>query len=161
MVAETKETVSRMFGCMNDSLRAVVDAGQRTQESWLKASGEAWKRPAEFERLYNRGERIAREWVPFVGKTMDAATQSYDAGFRAGMDAFKTVCDVASKTDDADPYRRTRQLWDAAFDAARTNFDAFAKASARTLENCTAFCESVCSDDVAMRAAGKPSKLGA
>ena len=151
MVAETKESMTKVFDCMSEGVRTAFDAGRRTQEAWFKAVGELWKRPGDADGFTARGERIFREFVPFVGKNMEMAAQCCDAGIRTGVDVFKVACDAASKPGETDAYDSTRQVWDATFQAVRTNFDAFGKAGARTMENCSAFCDSVLRDATAAK----------
>ncbi|MEK6798415.1 MAG: hypothetical protein AABZ12_05595 [Planctomycetota bacterium] len=160
MVAETRETMARWFDSMNDTFKTALDAGQRVQESWFKSTREAWQQPIEIEKLTTRGERMVREWIPFAEKNIETAAQAYDANFRAGMDMFKTACDVAMKTDDTDVYRRTRQMWDTAFGMFRTNVDVFAKASTRTMENCSQLCECFRADEASTKTS-KPAKATA
>lgn len=147
MVAEARESMTKVFDCMGESVRTAFDAGRRTQEAWLKAVGEMWKYPGDADRFSNRGERVFREFVPFMGKNMEVAAQCCDTGIRTGVDVFRVACDVAGKPGDTDAYDATRQVWDAAFQAVRTNFDTFGKAGARTMETCSAFCDSILRDE--------------
>ncbi len=148
MVAETKESMTKVFDCVGESVRTAFDAGRRTQEAWFKTMGEMWKNSGDSEVFPVRGERIFREFVPFWGKNMELAAQCCDAGIRTGVDVFKVACDAAVKPGEADAYDATRQVWDATFQAVRTNFDTFGKAGARTMENCSAFCDSILRDEM-------------
>ncbi|MEK7731070.1 MAG: hypothetical protein AAB363_04365, partial [Planctomycetota bacterium] len=65
MVAETKESMTKVFDCMSESVRTAFDAGRKTQDAWFKAVGEMWKHPGDADRFNNRGERIFREFAPF------------------------------------------------------------------------------------------------
>jgi len=151
MVAETKESMTKVFDCMSESVRMAFDAGRKTQDAWFKAMGEMWKYPGDADHLNIRGERIFREFAPFVSKNMEMAAQCCDAGIRTGADVLKVACDVAGKPGDSDAYNSTRQVWDATFQAVRTNFDTFGKAGARTMENCSAFCDATLRDDTAVK----------
>jgi hypothetical protein len=147
MVAETKESMTKVFDCMSESVRMAFDAGRKTQDAWFKAMGEM-KSPGDTGHLNIRGERIFREFAPFISKNMEMAAQCCDAGIRSGADVFKVACDAAAgKPGDIDAYNSTRQVWDATFQAVRTNFDTFGKVGARTMENCTAFCDAILRDD--------------
>lgn len=143
MVAEARENMTRMADCMADSFRTAFDAGRRTQESFIKAMGDMWRTPTESHFMNERGERMVREFVPFVGKTMETFAQTCDTTFRASTDVFKTACDVAAKGNEADPYEASRQVWDATFGAVRNGFDAFGKAGVKTMENCSTFCDAI------------------
>lgn len=141
MVTETRETMNKAFETFNDGFRSAVDASQRTQETWFNFMRDAWRRPADMDRMFQRSERIINEWMPFVGTNMNTMVKAYDTNLRAGMEVFKTFFDNMSRGENTDMGKATRQVWDAAFEAARTNFDVMNRVSARTLENCAAFCE--------------------
>lgn len=149
MVAETREGMTKMADCMADSFRTAFDAGRRTQDTFFKAITDMWRQPSDMGCMNmgginnERGERVMREWVPFVGKTMEAFAQTCDTTFRAGTDVFKAGVDVAAKGNEADPYESSRQVFDATFSAVRHGFDAFGKAGAKTMENCTTFCDAI------------------
>ena len=162
MVAETRESMTRMTDCIADSFRTAFDAGRRTQEAFLKTMGEMWRPHAETDLTAGRGERVMREWAPFVGKSMETFAQTCDTTFRAGTDVFKTACDVATKGPESDPYESSRQVWDATFGAVRNNFDSFGKAGAKTMEHCTAFCDAILRPEGPRPATtpGKSAKVG-
>jgi len=141
MVTETKETMNKAFETFNDGFRSAVDASQRTQETWFNYMRDAWQRPADMDRVVKRTERVVNEWMPFVSGTMNNMVKAYDTNLRAGMEVFKTCFDNLSRGEAIDPGKTTRQVWDAAFEAVRTNFDVMNRVSSRTLENCAAFCE--------------------
>lgn len=148
MVAETRESMTKMADCMADSFRTAFDAGRRTQEAYFKAVADMWRQPADMHSMNmgginERGERVMREWVPFVGKTMETIAATCDTTFRAGTDVFKAGFDVAAKGNEADPYESSRQVFDATFCAVRHGFDAFGKAGVKTMENCTTFCDAI------------------
>lgn len=147
MVTETKETMNKAFETINDGVKTAVDCTQRTQETWMKFMRDAWRNPGEFDRVTQRGERMMKQIVPFFGETIDTFTKACDANVRAGMGVFKTFCDTATHADEADFGRKTRQVWDATFEALRTNFDVMSKMSTKTMENYSALCESAFGDD--------------
>ncbi len=136
MVSETRDSTARIFDRVNDSVRAAFDLGRRTQEAWFKTVSEAWTTvPAD-------GQRFLGEWAPFVGRQMETAVQAADASVRSGLDVFKAAVDATMRTGDIDPYESSRNFWDAAFGAARANFDVVGKAGSRAMEDCANFCES-------------------
>jgi len=159
MVAETRESMTRMADCMADSFRTAFDAGRRTQDAFFKAMGDMWRTPSDAHVVNERGERMFREWVPLVGKTMETMAQTCDTTFRAGTDVFKTACDVAAKGNEADAYESSRQVWDATFGAVRNGFDAFGKAGVKTMENCSTFCDAVFRNEP-IRSTTTPGKSG-
>ena len=162
MVAEARESMTRMVDCMADSFRTAFDAGRRTQDAFLKAAGDMWRTPSDMHFMNERGERMFREWVPLVGKTMETLAQTCDTTLRASTDVFKTACDVAAKGGEADPYECSRQVWDATFGAVRHGFDAFGKAGVKNMENCSTFCDAVFRGEPVRpaTASGKGGKVG-
>ena len=160
MVAETRETMTKVFDCVTESVRTAFDAGRKTQDAWFKAMGDVWKRPGDVGDVYGHGERVMREWAPFVGKNLETAAHCCDAGMRTGLDVFKAACDATAKPGDTDPYDTTRQVWDATFEAVRTNFDTFGKAGVRTMENCSAFCDAVLREEGVSKPMSGPAKTG-
>ncbi len=160
MVAETKDNVMQMFDNVNETFRVAMDAGRRSQETFVRSMNDMWKNPTGFDTFFNfnRGDKMVRDFMPFVGKNMEMMAETMDASFRANMDAFRTATNVTMKNDDADMYRRSRQIFDAAFDAMRTNFETFGKAGARTMENWSTFCKSTCCEESNVRSAPKQTK---
>jgi hypothetical protein len=147
MVTETKETMNKAFETMNDGMKTAVDCTQRTQETFFRFMRDSWRNPGEFDKATQRGERMMKQFLPFMGETIETFTKACDANVRAGMGVFKTICDTATHTDEADFGKKTRQVWDATFEAVRTNFDVMSKMSTKAMENYSAFCESAFCDD--------------
>jgi len=162
MVAETKETMTKMFDCWSEGLRATFDAGRRTQETLAKTMTDASKNsPSGFDNFFATGQNVVREFAPFVGKNMETAAQTCDTVFRANMGAFRTATEAASHPEEGDLYKRTRRALDATFDAFRTNVDAFNKATTRGAELCSAFFQAACARPCDGKSAGKGNKTGA
>jgi hypothetical protein len=141
MVAESKESMTKIFETMNDAFRSAFETGRRAQETWFKAGRDAMQQPADANRLFAVSEQIAREWVPIVQKNAEAAVNVLGANLRAGMDVFNTACEMTIKPQDGSLYDRSRRFWDTAFDVARANMDFMTRAAARSMENCAAMCE--------------------
>src|SRR3990172_1607727 len=99
MVAETKETMTRMFEAFNDNLRAMFDAGRHTQEAWFKGLGEFGKNPTVVETFVARGEKLMKEFTPLVSKNMETFAQSCETGLRTGINAFRAACDITANTN--------------------------------------------------------------
>jgi hypothetical protein len=159
MVAEGKETVGQMFDQMNETFRTVVDSGRKTQETFFRTMTDTCKNPLGWDQLMSRGEKMARDFMPFLGKNVEALAETFDAGFRANMDVFRAAADATMKSEDnMDFYRRSRQFWDAAFGAFRTGFEALNKASVRAMDNWAGFCRSSCCEDATSRPTSRPAK---
>jgi hypothetical protein len=164
MVVEAKETMTRFFDTMNEGFRNSLDATRRAQESFFKVATDTTKTNPSipgFDAFFTTGERFAKEFTPFVNRSFETFVQTVDAGVRTNVDAFRTVCDMAGRTEDTDVYKKTRKVWDVMFDAARTNFDAFGKTGTRAMENCSAFCQAVYGEDVSAKTTGRAAKVNA
>lgn len=143
MVAETRQNMNKMFDNMNDAFRSAFDASRRAQETWFKAGREMWEQPGDFNRMFAAGEQMSREFAPVVQKNFEMAANAFGANFRAGMDVFNNAFEMTQKGDDANVYEKTRRMFDSAFDVARANMDFVSRATARSIENCAAFCDAV------------------
>ena len=131
-----------MVETVNNSFRAAFDAGQRTQEAFFRASHEALRSP-DVDRFFPNGDKLMKQWVGYVGRNMEAMADAVNANFRSAID----IWDVATRNDQRDVYERTRQMWDAAFEGARTNFDVATKAANRTMELFSSMCDCSCCGD--------------
>jgi len=162
MVADAKENMTRMFENMTEGFKAAFDTSRRTQDAFLKAVGDFWTRPGDNDKFIARGERVYREWVPFVGKSFETFSQTCDATMRSGMDVFKAACDATNKCGEGDAYDASRQMWDTTFGAVRTGFDTLGKVGAKSMETCSAFCDTVLREEPCTRGAAPstPNKGG-
>jgi hypothetical protein len=139
-------------------MKGAFETGRRAQEAWFKALGGMSQRPGDADRFFGHGERFFRELTPFVGKNMEALAHTCDTTLRSSLDAFRVACDAALTPAEGDAYDASRQVWDAAFGAARASFDAFGKAGAKTMENCSVFCDALLREEGNHRATGTTSK---
>ena len=158
MVAETRETMTKWFDSVNDGFRSAFDAGRRMQETFFKTVTDTARTTPAFETVFSAGDKVAREFGPFFGKNVETAAQTFDVGFRSNMDMFRAACDATMKPEEGDVYKRTRKLWDTAFDAFRANMDQLGKTGTRTIENCTAFCQAIFGDENVSKPASKTVK---
>jgi len=158
MVAETKENMVQMLDTMADTARASMEAGRRMQESWFEAIGAPTKGDHGFEGFFGQGERVNREFFPFMNKNMQTVAEFMNTNFQGGMDTFKSFCDATTKGADGDVYRKTRDMWDTAFHAFRNGFNAMNKAGIKTMENWASFCQTACTECSAPKMAPKTGK---
>lgn len=141
MVAETKQSMNKMFDCMNDAVRTAFDAGRKAQETWFKASREAWQQPGDFNRFFTAGEQVAREWMPVMQKNVECAANAFGTNFRAGMEVFNQAYDMSARPESGSIYETTRRMWDSAFDVARANIDFVTRTTTRTMESAAGMCD--------------------
>ncbi|MBI1825390.1 MAG: hypothetical protein HY287_05505 [Planctomycetes bacterium] len=161
MVTDVKENMNKFFDTMGDGVRAAFDAGQRTHEAFWRTTQDAWKRPADMDRFMNRTTKVMREWAPLMSRNLDTFADACEMNIRKGVDICKNTLEVTTNPDEGDLYAKTRQLWDSAFDVMRSNFEVMAKATARTMQACSNFCDTVgcCEDSMKHSAGNQPQNV--
>lgn len=166
MTTGTKEHMGQTLDAMGDGFRAGLDATVKAQETWFDTMNEMFKNPANFGGFVPNTGQFANEWMPLMAENTRVMTDCFSANVREGLGVAKTVCQTGamtgsmtgSMTDNADSYQTARQVFDATFDALRTNFDAFGKASKSTMDNCSNFFKSSCCEPAMSKPAPKSSK---
>jgi hypothetical protein len=157
MVVQMQEQMKQMFDAWADGIRGAMDSNQKTQAAWFDTFGDANKNNDAVKMFAMQPKELAREWWPCVGKNMHAMADAVDANFRAGMGVVEAVCDATMTADEGDVYEKAREVWDAAFDAARTHVDALGKAGKLTFENWAQFCENARTEGTASKSTSKPT----
>ena len=162
MVAQTTETMQAMLESFNDGVRVMMDAGRQTQQAWFKLLSDSCKMPIGVDTVepHIHAQRVLNEFGPLVSRNMETLAQTFDTGMRAGMNVFDTMNEAVSKPEEADLQKKSRKVWDAAFVAFRKNVEAAGNAGTRTLDNCSAFVESVHQREAPSKAASKSPKSG-
>lgn len=162
MVAQTTHTMQAMLESFNDGVRVMMDAGRQTQQAWFKLFSDSCQMPIGLDahEPHPHAERVLNEFGPLVSRNMETLAQTFDTGMRAGMSVFDTMNESVSRPEEADFQKKSRKVWDAAFVAFQKNVEAAGIAGARTLDNCSAFVESVHQREVPSKAASKSPKNG-
>ncbi len=142
MVAETQDTMTKMFDSMNESFRSTMDACRRNQESWFKSFGDTTKTALPFDACGFGFQNASTQWIPFMKQSVDTFNDTVDATFGAGMKAAKTAVTTIPTTDNGDFAKNAQKAFDAAITAFGTNMDALNKACARHTENYTKLMQS-------------------
>ena len=158
MVAETKDGMKQMFDTLADGFRTGIDAGRKTQEAWVETMDDARKSFRGFDVFFAYPDRFTKDWMPLMTKNTRAMVDCFDANVKAGMNVVKTACENTLNPEEGDFYTKNRNLWDATFEAARTNFDTFGKASKAAMDNWTAFCQSTCGEAAMPKPTPKQSR---
>ena len=158
MVAEKTNPLNEHFKQFSENMRTVADAGLRARESMLRATCDALNKPAVWGEVTHSGSRFAKTAGPFASKNLTALEDCFDASFRSGLNVFATACDSTANSGDGDWQSQTRRLWDAMFEATRTNVEAASKAARATVENWSSFCRSTCETAPVSKPVSKPAK---
>lgn len=157
MVAQTRNKMTEMFEGLGEGMCAAFDAGRHGQEMMFKAVSDSFRNTAEIEPIAAQTEKVAKAFGPFVGRNFDVMAECFDTAMRTGTDVFRTACKTAANMDELDVYDRSRRMWDAAFSAARTNFETMTKAGTRAFENWSDFCRTTCQPESVMARSAAPT----
>ncbi len=162
MVAQTTETMQAMMESFNDGVRVMMDAGRQTQQAWFKLLNDSCRMPNGFDANEPQihAERVLSEFGPLVSRNMETLAQTFDTGMQAGMNVFNTMNEGGSSLEEADLQKKSRKVWDAALVAFRKNVEAASNAGVKTVDNCSAFVESVHRCEAPSKAASKSPKSG-
>jgi hypothetical protein len=176
MVAETKESpketrdardareaAGRFADTVHESVRTAFDTTRRAQESMFKSFADGTKTNGGFpgfDAFFTTGERLTREFGPLVSRNIETFAETFQTGLRANADVFLAVFDAAVRPEENDLYKRTRKVWDTAFDAFRTQMNAFGKSTQRAVENCSEFCQTIANTEGAGRTNSRGTKQG-
>lgn len=155
MVANTQETMTKMFDSMNETFKNTMGAFGRIQESCFKPFAESFKAPTDFDARNFGFEGLAKSWVPFVERSIQNFTESCNATFEAGLQAAKTATPTNGNTDFA---KDAQKAFDATVKAFGTNVETLSKACVRNTENCTKLMTSVFSHGDCSKDCGTTSR---
>lgn len=156
MVTETRETMTKMFDAMAETARNTVEMGCRFQESWLDNMKSAWKGQGADQPPTPNAD-WAKDWWPFVGRNVQAAADTCDIAMKSGLSVVRKGCELTKKADGVDFYADSREMWDAGFEACRTNVDAFTKFGKLAAENWATFCKDAFGSSTSGKTSNKPS----
>jgi hypothetical protein len=97
-------------------------------------------------------------WNEGLRAAWDTGRRTQETWVRAFTEAAQDDFQNTAENEENAFYRRARRVWDAAFDAVRTNADAFGEATMRGMENYTSFFQSLVPEISAGRPAQKTAK---
>ena len=130
------------FRQATDTFKSAMDSGIKFHQDAFKAMNDAFGRGESMDDCRDRIETVATDSVNLIRKNAEQSQKLFDEGCRSGLEfirkgfgAFENGNGHASK----DAIERTREVWQSAFDAMKTNLDTAAKNSAQTIENWSAF----------------------
>jgi len=149
MVANTNETMTKMFDSMNDTFKATMSAFGRMQECYTKPFAGVNQEPTDSKvtPFAQAGfKNVAKGWVPFVEKNFETFNETCHAAFDAGLKAMKTAATAAPEGNNVDFAKGTQRAFAATMEAFDANMSTLGKACVRTTENCTKLMHSVVSD---------------
>ncbi len=145
MVTEYREGMNKMFDQMAESLRASMEVGKKMQNSWFEAASFG-KNGGEMNRFFGQNEKVAKEWLPFVERTMKTCSESACNSFEANLGVFKKATSFAAKGAENDVNKNSREMFDAGFSAMRSNMDTMAATGKKVMDDWATFCHAECFD---------------
>lgn len=145
MVTEMKDYTGKWFEVMADGFKTMMETSRATQESMFKAAG-GWV-PENMEQfpvedMRQRGEKMVKTWQPMMKRNLDTTMALVDSNYKSGIDLAKASFDAMHDLNRENVEDRTRRVWDASFNAIRTNFNAISNASKTASETFMDFCHS-------------------
>ncbi|MCO6437044.1 MAG: hypothetical protein J5J06_08150 [Phycisphaerae bacterium] len=141
MVAESQETMKRMFDSVAETARTTYEAGRRMQESWFDAVGSGLNGESQKKFSFN-GEGFMKQWFPMVGRNLGIWLDATNEAFQANMNVHRRTCETIGKFGEKDFVEEQRQLADASATSFRSTMDAYTKAGQAVSENWTNWCRS-------------------
>ncbi len=125
-----------------DTFKSAMDSSIKFQQDAFKAVTDIFGRGESFEDCRGRIESVATDSLNLVRKNAEQSQKMFDEGCRSGLEVLRkgfSACETGNGHGNKDAIERTREVWQSAFDAMKTNLDTAAKTSAQTIENCSSF----------------------
>lgn len=135
MVKDNKEMFNTMFDTMNESMKAAVEFGRRTQETFFSNAGEKFKVDNQVCEFQHRANRSFEAFTPFVQKNVEAGMTLVDANSKAGMAFFRTGIDATQDVNADNLQQKTREFFDASFKLFKHGLDNYADATNKAVNN--------------------------
>ena len=134
-----KKETCEMFDKTSDTFKSAMDAGFKFQQDAVKTMGDLFTKGGSFDASRQRFETMATDTIDFVRRNAEQAQRCFDENCRNNMNVVKKSFDFNREADDQDVFGRTKDFWQTAFDATRSNFEAATKAGSQAIENWSNF----------------------
>lgn len=138
-VENVKNQTENMFKQATETFKSAMDTGLRFQQDAFKCMSEMMTRSEPFGDIRNRMDTVATDSVNLVRKNAEQAQKVFDEGCKTGLSVIHKALESGNGHGNKDFMVYTRDMWQNAFDAMRTNLDAASRASAACIENWSSF----------------------
>jgi hypothetical protein len=135
----TRKETCEMFEKSADTLKSAMDAGIKVQQDAFKTVGDMFTKGGSFDGSRQRFETVATDSIDLVRRNAEQAQRYFDESCRNNMNVVKKSFDFNRDAGDQDVFVRTRDFWQTACDATRSNFEAATKAGSQAIENWSNF----------------------
>lgn len=125
-----------------DTFKSAMESGIKFQQDAFKAVTDVYGQNESFEDGRHRIETVATDSINLIRKNSEQSQKMFDEGCRSGLETIRKsfgALECGNGHSNKDAIDRTREVWQSAFDAMKTNLDTAAKTSAQTIENWSAF----------------------
>lgn len=140
--APNKTESCEFFRQASDTFKSAMESGIKFQQDAFKAVTDVIGHNESLEDCCHRIESVATDSINLIRKNAEQSQKMFDEGCRTGLETIRkgfNACESGNGHGNKDVMDRTREVWQTAFDAMKTNLDAAAKASAQTIENWSSF----------------------
>ncbi len=146
-MTQTTTTTNKTESCeffrqASDTFKSAMESGIKFQQDAFKAVSDVFNRGESAEDCQRRIETVATDSINLIRKNAEQSQKMFDEGCRTGLETIRKgfgACEMGNGHSNKDMMDRTREVWQTAFDAMKTNLDTAAKASAQTIENWSSF----------------------
>ncbi len=152
-VETVKNQTEGMFKHATETFKSAMDAGIRFQQDAFQCMSEMTSRTDSIENVTARLEGITSDSINLVRKNAEQAQKAFDEGCKNGLEVIRKTLDTGNGHGNKDAMSYTRDVWQNAFDAMRSNLETASRVSAQCIENCSSFMSKAMT--VAEKKAGK------
>lgn len=123
-----------MFREASETFRTTMETGIKFQQDAFKAMTDFFTRGESFEDARKRMESVATDSIGVIRKNAEQAQRLFDEGCKSGMDVLRKALEETNGHGPKDLFTRTRDVWQSAFDAMRSNLEAAARTNTQAIE---------------------------
>ncbi|MEK6643032.1 MAG: hypothetical protein AABZ08_03925 [Planctomycetota bacterium] len=135
-----KVETTEFFKQANDNFKSAFDTGMKFQNEALKTVTEMFGHGENFGDVKNRVETLASDSINLVRKNTEQTQRFFDEGCKSGLEMIrKTFAATENGNNKNDAFTQTRDIWQCAFDAMRTNIETASRTNAQAIENWSSF----------------------
>jgi hypothetical protein len=138
MATQTNE-VFNPFKTAGESVQAGIEASLKFQQQASQMLMDAVSKGAFNDDMRKQWEQVSSKSLDAIRHNSEEARRVFDQNFKSGMDVLHKSFDACGNTHKVsdDLCKQTQTVWQDAFEAVRTNTEAFAQANTKMVEEWT------------------------
>lgn len=136
-----KTEMTDYFKTANDNFKSALDAGIQFQQDCFKNMTEMFGRGETTDDVRHRVETVATDTINLVRKNVEQSQRMFDDGCKSGVEMLKKSFEQFQNGNgkDKDAFTQTRDVWQNAVDAMRSNVETAARTTSQAIENWSSF----------------------